>query len=91
MDTIDISVKLPKSVLSAAKVREKELEGLLRHSLAIELFRKGLISLGKATEIAGTSTKWDTMQLLAKYDVSIDYSAEYAQQDMKTLTEKLKL
>ncbi len=85
METIEIAVTLPKSVLSAARLREKELGGYLREVLAIQLYRLGQISLGKAVEIAGLSTKWELMQLLAKHDVYIDYTSEDAEQDIKTL------
>lgn len=63
METIEVSVKLPETVLHVAKVREKELGDLLRHSSAIELYRRRLISLGKAAEIAGISTKSEMMYL----------------------------
>ena len=85
METIEIAVTLPKSVLSAARLREKELGGYLREVLAIQLYRLGQISFGKAVEIAGLSTKWELMQLLAKHDVYIDYTSEDAEQDIKTL------
>jgi predicted HTH domain antitoxin len=75
--------------LSAAKVREKDLEDLIRQSLGIELYRRGLISLGKAAEIAGVSTKWEMMHLLAKHGDYIDYAAEDAKKDMETLFEIL--
>lgn len=90
METIDVSVKLPKSILSAAKVREKELEGLLQQSLAIDLYRRGLISLGKSTEIMGIATKWEMMQLFIRHDIFIDYIAEDASHDIETL-EKLRV
>lgn len=83
MDTIDVSVTLPRSVLAAAKVRDKELGDLMRESLALQLYRSGRISIGKAAEVAGLSTKWEMMQLLAKHDVPIDYSVEDARRDLE--------
>jgi len=83
METIDVSVKLPKSVLAAARVREKELGDLIRHTLAVQLYRSGQISMGKAAEIAGLATKWEMMRLLAKYDLSIDYTVEDARRDLE--------
>jgi hypothetical protein len=41
MDTIDLSVTLPRSVLAVAKVRDKELSDLMRESLALQLYRSG--------------------------------------------------
>lgn len=83
MDTIDVSVTLPKSVLAAAKVRDKE---FIRESLALQLYRSGRTSIGKSAEIVGLATKWEMMQLLAKHDVPIDYSAEDARRDFEIVT-----
>lgn len=91
METIDVLVKLPKTILSAAKIREKELSELLRQTFAVELYRLGQVSLGKAAEIAGISTKWDMLRLLAKHEVAFDYTADDLQQDIKTLSELGKL
>ena len=87
MQTIGVSVKLPRAILVAAKVRENELENLLKESLAIELYRLGKVSLGKAAEIAGVMTKWEMVELLVKHEVWLDYTAEDAEQDWETLKE----
>jgi predicted HTH domain antitoxin len=87
MQSIGVSVKLPRAILAAAKVKENELEGLLRESLAIELYRLGRVSLGKTAEIAGVSTKREMISLLAKYKLWLDYTAEDAEQDWETLKE----
>jgi predicted HTH domain antitoxin len=87
MQTIEVSVKLPRAILAAAQVKEGELEGLLKEALAVELYRLGKVSLGKAAEIAGVGTKWEIMNLLARYDVWVDYKAEDAEQDWDTLKE----
>lgn len=89
METIEVSVKLPKRILATIKIREKDLEPLLRQVLATDLYRRGEISLGKAAEIAGISTKWEMMQLFAKHEIPIDYTAEDAEHDLKTLEEVL--
>lgn len=72
-------------MLAAAKVRDEELGDLMRESLALQLYRGGRISIGKAAEIAGLSTKWEMMQLLAKYDLPIDYSADDAKRDLEII------
>ena len=85
METIDVLVQLPKSVLSATKVRRRELGCLLRQSLAIELFRGGVVTIGKAAEIAGITTKWEMLGLLSKHEIFLDYSADDAEHDLQTL------
>lgn len=90
MDTIKVSLKLPKEILAATKVREKELEQYIRQILAVYLYRHGKVSLGKAVEIAGLKTKWDFMHLLAEQGTPIDYTAEDAEQDLRTLQDLFK-
>ncbi|NIU01305.1 MAG: UPF0175 family protein [Nitrosopumilaceae archaeon] len=85
MDSIEVSVKLPKTVLKAAKVQKKELSQLLQQALAIELYRRDQVSLGKAAEIAGLTTKREMMRLLEMYNVPIDYTADDLEQDLKIL------
>ena len=87
METVGVSFKLPKAILAAAKVKESDLESLMKATLAIDLYRLGKVSLGKAAEIAGVKTKWEMIQLLSKHEVWLDYSAEDAKQDWEALRE----
>ncbi len=87
METVGVSFKLPKAILAAAKVKESDLESLMKDTLAIDLYRLGKVSLGKAAEIAGVKTKWEMIQLLSKHEVWLDYSAEDAKQDWEALRE----
>ena len=57
--------------------------------VAVSLYHRRQISRGKAAEIAGISV-WQMNQILSKYDVSLDYTAEDAAQDWNTLREVLK-
>lgn len=50
-----ISVDIPWELIHVFKIREKELSKAVRESLAVELYRDGKISLGKAAEIARIS------------------------------------
>ncbi len=85
MDTVQVTVSLPRSLLAAAGVREQELDRLLRELVAVEMYRQGRLSLGKAAEVAGAGTKLEMLQILAKYGVWIDYTAEDAISDISTL------
>src|SRR5947208_2114106 len=64
MDTVEVTVELPRSILAVAGVREPELDALLRESLAVDLYRRGQISLGKAAEVAGVATRWEMIAVL---------------------------
>jgi predicted HTH domain antitoxin len=54
-------------------------------SLAVELYREGRLSLGKAGELAGTKSKWDMLMLLRERGVPLNYTADDAKKDLKTL------
>lgn len=84
-ETIEVKLLLPRSVLLAAGVREHELPRVIRETLAVELYRQGRISLGKAAELAGVDTKHQMQALLAQHGAHLDYTSDDAEADMKTL------
>jgi predicted HTH domain antitoxin len=88
MEMVTVTLDLPKSVCAAMGVRESELTPLLREVVAVELYRTGRLSLGKAAEVAGV-TRFDMLRLLAKYDVWLLYDAHDAASDWDTLQKVL--
>jgi predicted HTH domain antitoxin len=54
-------------------------------SLAVDLYREGRLSLGKAAELAGTKSKWEMLMLLSERGVPLDYTADDAEKDLQTL------
>ncbi|OFV67262.1 MAG: protein belonging to Uncharacterized protein family UPF0175 [Candidatus Syntrophoarchaeum caldarius] len=89
MGTIEAKVNLPDSFLAAAKIREAEVDIFIRRALAVELYREGKLSLGKAAEVAGVRNKWEMLMLLNEKGVTINYTAKDAENDLKTLKEVL--
>ncbi len=83
-----ISVDFPKDLINIFKVREKDLSSHVRKSLAVELYRDGLISIGKAAEIAGIST-WEMLEAIASKKIPIQYYPEDLKEDIKTLKKVL--
>jgi len=79
------AITLPESVLQAIRV----LDRFIRRILAVELYREGRLSLGKAAEVAGARNKWEMVLLLDEKGVAQDYSAEDAEQDLNTLKKYL--
>ncbi|GAB6101145.1 UPF0175 family protein [Thermococcus atlanticus] len=51
---------------------------------AIELYREGKLSLGKAAEFAGLSVR-EFLYELRKRDVPINYTREEAEEDIRTV------
>jgi predicted HTH domain antitoxin len=88
-ESVEIMLKLPKSVLALMDSTETSIGQTIMETVAVALYHRRQISLGKAAEIAGISV-WQMNQILAKHDVSLDYTAEDAAQDWNTLREVLK-
>ena len=84
----EISVKVPRDLVRILKVKDEEVPKLVRLYLAIELYREGKVSLGKAAEIAGV-TKWEMTEILASKEVPIQYDVEDLEKDIKILEELL--
>lgn len=84
-----INLAVPDTVLRALKIPSGQWAEFLRHSLAVELYREGKISLGKAKEFAGLDNKWEMIQLLNERGVDLHYGADDAQADLETLNRLL--
>ena len=78
----------PGDLVRILKVKDEEVPKLVRLYLAIELYREGKVSLGKAAEIAGVS-KWEMMEILASKNIPIQYDVKDLERDIKTLEELL--
>ena len=80
----EVLVPVPQDLARILRISEKELPKTVRIYLAIVLYREGVISLGKAAEIAGVS-RWEMMEILASKGVSIQYDEEDLREDVETL------
>jgi len=89
MEMVLAEVDMPGSILALIKVDRDQLAPFIKRSLAIELYREGKLSLGKAAELAGAKNKWEMLILLSEKGVPIDYTAEDAKDDLQTLREVL--
>lgn len=73
MDTLTVSLELPRDLLDALDVPQKQLSMRLRTLITVALFQEGKLSTGKGAEILGIS-KLEFIQLLSKH--GIDYFTE---------------
>lgn len=69
-------------------MRERELPKVLREIIAVNLYKEGLISLGKASEIAGVS-RWEMFDILAAKKIPLQYYPEDLEEDIETLKKVL--
>ncbi|PXF52978.1 MAG: hypothetical protein C4B56_03880 [Candidatus Methanophagaceae archaeon] len=83
-----ISIDVPKDLIHILKVRERELPKVLREIIAVNLYKEGLISLGKASEIAGVS-RWEMFDILAAKKIPLQYYPEDLEEDIETLKKML--
>lgn len=79
-----ITLELPPDLREALRVPVAEQEARLRRELAIRLYEKGLLSFGKARQVAGLS-KWAFHELLAAEGIVRHYDVEELEADLATL------
>ncbi|NIM18089.1 MAG: UPF0175 family protein [Candidatus Aminicenantes bacterium] len=89
MNQLEVKLEVPDFLVNTIDISKDKLEDYIRHTLAVELYREGKLSLGKARELAGLSNKWEMIQLLSSRGVSLDYSADDAKRDLETLEKVL--
>ena len=75
-----ISIEIPREVMQATRMTPDE----IRRELAVHFFERGLLSFGKARELAGM-TVWTFGQLLASREIPIHYDVAEYEEDRATL------
>ncbi len=80
----DVTVTVPSDLARILRIDTDEVPRVVRIYLAVELYREGLVSLGKAAEIAGL-TKWEMMEVLASKGVPLNYTRRDLAEDIETL------
>ncbi len=83
-----IQVKIPEEFSLLCKIEDEELPDYIRKLVALELFREGEVSLGKASEIAGISIR-EMMVLLRERKVPLHYSEKDLDKDITLIEEAL--
>lgn len=77
----DIQLHIPRSVADAITLPEGRKEEELRRELAITLYREGMLSFGKARELADLD-KFAFAQLLGTRGIERHYGAEELDEDL---------
>lgn len=77
-------LEIPAELVEALRVPPEEHEARLRQELAVRLYQKGLLSFGKARELAGMN-KWEFHLLLGEEGIVRRYDVEELEEDLKTL------
>ena len=85
MKYIKFNIELPRDVLTLIRKSEEEMPAEIKKIFALELYRKGSFSFGKAAKLAGMSYA-DFLRLLGENKISIfDYTAEELKEELKKI------
>jgi predicted HTH domain antitoxin len=79
---MSITLHIPDSIARSLRIPEGEAEQRLRQELAVALYGRRLLSLGKAAELAGT-TRFQFSDLLAQRNTPGHYGEEELNEDLK--------
>jgi predicted HTH domain antitoxin len=77
-----LTLEVPSEVVDAVKLPPGEVEAELRKELAVALYRRAVLSLGKARVLA-RMTRWQFEQLLADRQVPRHYTETDLQDDLR--------
>jgi len=78
---MSVRLQIPDSVAQAIRLPEDRIEQELRLELAIALYAQGLVSFGKARELAGKD-KYEFGQLLGERRIARHYGREELEDDL---------
>jgi len=83
---VEVKVKVPSDLVGLLKPRRVEDE--VKLLVALELYREGKVSLGKAAGIAGLSVREFLYELRTR-GIPINYDLEELEEDLRTIKELL--
>ncbi|MCK4420253.1 UPF0175 family protein [candidate division WOR-3 bacterium] len=78
----NLKIEIPDEILSALKLPIKERDAELRKELALSLYQRGALPLGKARALAGMDL-WSFEDLLGRRHIKRHYTEEDLKEDIK--------
>jgi predicted HTH domain antitoxin len=79
-----LHLEVNDEIRDALRIPPEEQERRLRKELALRLYEKQILSLGKARQLAGME-KWDFLLLLAQEEIPRQYDANELDRDLALL------
>ncbi|MDI3475841.1 MAG: hypothetical protein PWQ79_1176 [Thermococcaceae archaeon] len=76
-----MEIVIPEDVITAMKLPRGEVERELRIDLAVILYQRGILPLGKSAKLAGL-TKREFLEELAKREVPRHYTEKELEEDL---------
>lgn len=77
-----LTLEIPGEVLEAMKLPRGEVEKELRKELALALYQRGVLSLGKARALA-QMTRWEFEELLGQRGILRHYTEADLEEDIR--------
>lgn len=81
---MDITLQIPEGVVQALRLPRKTAKNELVRLLAVALYERGILGIGKARELAGLE-KNDFLGMLKREGVALNYSEDEAASDVAAL------
>ncbi len=82
MEMTRIVIEVPREVLDAVKLPPSEMERELRRELALALYERGALALGKARVLADM-TRWEFEELLGQRKIARHYTTADLEEDIQ--------
>ncbi len=82
MGVMGISLEIPAEILGAARLPPKEVEYEFRKELALALYQRGVLPLGKARLLA-QMTRWEFEELLGERRILRHYTDTELEEDIQ--------
>jgi len=79
-----MTLDIPEAIVHALRLPRKGTKEELKRILAVTLYSKGILGIGKARELAGVS-KLEFLALLRHEGVPLNYAQEDAEKDIQTV------
>ena len=79
---MELSLQIPDNIVQAIRLPESDIKEELSKELAVTLYDRGLLSFGKARELAGL-TNYEFGMLLGNRQIARHYGEEELADDIK--------
>lgn len=76
------TIQIPEDVVDSIKIPRKDIDKLLKLELALVLYQKEAIFLGKARKLADVS-KWEFLEELGRKKITRHYTERELKEDLK--------
>jgi predicted HTH domain antitoxin len=82
VESTEVTLSIPAAVLEGTRLPRNEIEGEFRKELALALYQRGVLPLGKARLLA-QMTRWEFEELLEKHKIPRHYTKTNLEEDIR--------